>query len=64
MREIRTSGSVRGEGGNPLAYSTSGVRPTRGIWNPPPYGGRTLPLSTPVCSLPPARASAILGTKR
>ena len=23
MREIRTSGSVRGEGGNPLAYSTS-----------------------------------------
>ena len=22
MREIRTSGSVRGEGGNPLAYST------------------------------------------
>ena len=24
MREIRTSGSVRGEGGNPLAYSTWG----------------------------------------
>jgi hypothetical protein len=24
MREIRTSGSVRGEGGNPLAYSTRG----------------------------------------
>jgi hypothetical protein len=26
MREIRTSGSVRGGGGNPLAYSTSGGR--------------------------------------
>jgi len=25
MREIRTSGSVRGEGGNSLAYSTYGV---------------------------------------
>jgi hypothetical protein len=25
MREIRTSGSVRGEGGNPLAYSTGRV---------------------------------------
>ena len=28
MREIRTSGSVRGEGGNPLAYSTHPQR-----WN-------------------------------
>ncbi len=26
MREIRTSGSVRGEGGNPLAYSTFRLR--------------------------------------
>ena len=26
MREIRTSGSVRGEGGNPLAYSTGAGR--------------------------------------
>ena len=26
MREIRTSGSVRGEGGNPLAYSTGRQR--------------------------------------
>ena len=25
MREIRTSGSVRGEGGNLLAYSTPGA---------------------------------------
>jgi hypothetical protein len=26
MREFRTSGSVRGEGGNILAYSASGTR--------------------------------------
>ena len=29
MREIRTSGSVRGEGGNTLAYSTMGETPMR-----------------------------------
>ena len=29
MREIRTSGSVRGEGGNPLAYSTRRHSPGR-----------------------------------
>jgi len=28
MREIRTSGSVRGEGGNPLAYSTAPSHPS------------------------------------
>ena len=37
MREIRTSGSVRGEGGNPLAYSTPG-------------GQDTLPFQVPVAS--------------
>jgi hypothetical protein len=42
MREIRTSGSVRGEGGNPLAYSTCGAR--RGQTQPPGQSCETKPM--------------------
>ena len=39
MREIRTSGSVRGEGGNPLAYSTSdGGKRGAKAWRQRSYG--------------------------
>jgi hypothetical protein len=41
MREIRTSGSVRGEGGNPLAYSTSpsgGSVKAEGLGDGPAHG--------------------------